>query len=87
MLFYLFLLDILVLGYVGYVPPTSQTIAIGQVATFYYFGSFLLMPVISKAEDQWLFKRGLPPNIVALISSEAKEKIELPLRRRRGDIA
>lgn len=74
MLFFIFMLDILVLGYVGYVPPTSQTIAIGQVATFYYFASFLLLPFISKAEDRWLFKRGLPPKILALIASEEEEK-------------
>jgi len=73
-LFFIFMLDILVLGYVGYVPPTSQTIAIGQVATFYYFVSFMLLPFISKAEDKWLFKRGLPPKILALIASEEEEK-------------
>lgn len=73
-LFFMFMLDILVLGYVGYVPPTSQTIAIGQVATFYYFASFLLLPFISKAEDEWLFKRGLPAKILALIASEEEEK-------------
>jgi ubiquinol-cytochrome c reductase cytochrome b subunit len=86
-LFFIFMLDILVLGYVGYVPPTSQTIAIGQVATLYYFGSFLLLPFISKAEDQWLFKRGLPPKILALIESEAKARGRLPYRRRSGDTA
>jgi ubiquinol-cytochrome c reductase cytochrome b subunit len=79
-LFFIFILDILVLGYVGYVPPTSQTIAIGQVATFFYFVSFLLLPFVSKAEDRWLFKRGLPPKILVLIASEEEEKEK---RRRR----
>ena len=46
--FYLFLLDMLVLGYVGYVPPTSSTLLIGQVATLCYFGSFFLIPFISQ---------------------------------------
>ena len=73
-LFFIFMIDIMVLGYVGFVPPTSQTIAIGQVATLYYFGSFVLLPFISKAEDRWLFKRGLPPKILALIASEEEEK-------------
>jgi len=73
-MFFLFILDILVLGYVGFVPPTSKTILIGQTATFLYFGSFVLLPLISKAEDKWLFKRGLPPKILALIASEEKEK-------------
>lgn len=85
-LFFIFLLDILVLGYVGFVPPTNKTIAIGQVATIYYFGSFLLLPFISKAEDKWLFKRGLPPKIQALIASEEEEKRKLPQHLRAGDV-
>jgi ubiquinol-cytochrome c reductase cytochrome b subunit len=72
-MFFMFILDILVLGYIGYVPPTNKTIEIGQLATFFYFGSFMLLPFISKAEDKWLFKRGLPPKILALIASEEKE--------------
>ena len=80
LMFVLFMVDILVLGYVGFVPPTSETIAIGQVATFIYFASFSLLPFISKAEDKWLFKRGLPPKILALIASEEQEKAK---RRRR----
>lgn len=85
--FYLFLLDMLVLGYIGYIPPTSQSILIGQVATLCYFGSFFLIPFISKAEERWLIKRGLPPDVEALIASEAREKSKLPQRRRREDIA
>lgn len=72
--FLLFMIDIIVLGYVGYVPPTAETILLGQIGTVYYFGSFILLPLISKAEDKWLFKRGLPPRILALIASEEKEK-------------
>ena len=52
----------LVLGYVGYIPSTNQTILIGQVATLYYFGSFFFIPFISKAEERWLIRRGLPPD-------------------------
>jgi ubiquinol-cytochrome c reductase cytochrome b subunit len=85
--FYLFLLDMLVLGYIGYIPPTSQSILIGQVATLCYFGSFFLIPFISKAEERWLIKRGLPPDVEALIASEAREKSKLPQRRRSEDIA
>jgi len=80
LLFYIFILDILVLGYVGYVPPTSQTIAIGQVATIIYFMTFLILPFVSKAEDKWLFKRGLPPKILALIASEEEEKRKRSMR-------
>lgn len=82
--FYLFLLDMLVLGYVGYLPPTSQTIIVGQVATLCYFGSFFVVTFISKAEERWLVKRGLPPEVVVLMASEAKEKNKLSQRRHRG---
>ncbi|BCK86354.1 cytochrome b [Sideroxyarcus emersonii] len=72
--FYLFLADMLVLGYVGYVPPTSQTIVIGQVATLCYFASFLVIPFISKMEERWLVKRGLPPAVMSLMESESQQK-------------
>jgi quinol-cytochrome oxidoreductase complex cytochrome b subunit len=87
--FYLFILNMLVLGYVGATPPTNRTILIGQVATLFYFGSFLLIPFISKAEERWLIKRGLPPEVQALIESEVKqkEKIKMPFRRRKEDMA
>lgn len=84
-LFLLFMLDILVLGYVGYVPPTDRTIVIGQAATIFYFGSFLLLPFISKAEEKWLIKRGLPPEVEALMADEARAKGKLPQHRRQGD--
>ncbi|OIR09754.1 cytochrome b [mine drainage metagenome] len=72
--FYLFMADMLVLGFVGYYPPTNQSILIGQIATLCYFGSFILVPFISKVEERWLIKRGLPPEVMALIESEKHEK-------------
>lgn len=85
--FYLFLLDMLVLGYVGYVPPTSQTMLIGQIATLCYFGSFFLVPFISRAEERWLIRRGLPQGIITLMESEAQdiEKRKLKQHLRKGD--
>lgn len=87
--FYLFLLVMLVLGWVGYVPPTDRTILIGQVATLLYFGSFFFVPFISKAEEHWLMKRGLPAEVMALMESETLEiaKRKLHPRRRKGEIA
>ena len=84
--FYLFLLDMLVLGYVGYVPPTSQTMLIGQIATLCYFGSFFLVPFISRAEERWLIRRGLPQGIITLMESEARdiEKRKLKQHLRKG---
>lgn len=85
-MFYVFAVDMLVLGYIGFIPPSDKSILIGQVATLIYFGLFVLLPFMSKAEDKWLTKRGLPTEIEALIASEAKEKIKFPHRRRAGDL-
>jgi ubiquinol-cytochrome c reductase cytochrome b subunit len=87
--FYLFMAVMLVLGWVGYVPPTDRTILIGQVATLLYFGSFFFVPFISKAEERWLMKRGLPAEVTALIESETLEiaKRKLNPRRRKGEVA
>ncbi len=81
--FYLFMIDMLVLGYVGYVPPTSETLLIGQIATLCYFGSFFVVPFISRAEENWLHKRGLPPEVEALIEAETKAKAEAKQKRGR----
>ena len=83
--FYLFLLNMLVLGYVGAHPVSERTLLIGHIATIFYFGSFFLIPFISKAEERWLIKRGLPPALTALMEREAKEKIQSQSRRRSGD--
>lgn len=86
-LFYVFAFDMGVLGYIGYIPPTDQTILIGQVATFIYFTLFLLLPFLAKVEERWLIKRGLPPSVMALIESEKIEiaKRKLKPRRRKGE--
>jgi quinol-cytochrome oxidoreductase complex cytochrome b subunit len=73
-LFYSFAVDILLLGYIGYVPPTDTMILIGQIATVFYFGMFFTLPLFSKAEERMLIKRGLPPSVEALIANEAKAK-------------
>ncbi len=87
--FYLFLLDMLVLGYVGYVPPTNQTMMIGQIATLCYFASFFFVPFISKMEERWLIKRGLPPELTSLMEKESLEieKRKLKPQRRKGEQA
>lgn len=86
-LFYVFAIDMVVLGYIGYIPPTAQSILIGQFASLIYFTLFLLLPFLSKVEERWLIKRGLPPEVEALIESESREKSKLPHRRRKGDVA
>jgi ubiquinol-cytochrome c reductase cytochrome b subunit len=85
-MFFMFLGDMLLLGYVGYVPPTSGTIILGQMATLFYFALFVLLPFASRQEERWLIKHGLPSEVEALMAGEAKENKKFPLRRRRGDI-
>jgi ubiquinol-cytochrome c reductase cytochrome b subunit len=53
--FLLLIVDVLVLGYVGGAPITPLNIALGQLATAYYFAHFLMvLPLVSK------FERPLP---------------------------
>lgn len=73
-LFYTFATDMVVLGYIGYVPPSDATILGGQIATLIYFTLFLLLPFLSRFEERWLIKRGLQPEVEILIASEALEK-------------
>jgi ubiquinol-cytochrome c reductase cytochrome b/c1 subunit len=50
-LFWLLVIDTIVLGWVGANPPEGIMVTIGQIATFYYFLHFLvLMPLIGKIE-------------------------------------
>jgi quinol-cytochrome oxidoreductase complex cytochrome b subunit len=83
-LVYIFALDMLVLGYVGYTPPTDSSILIGQVASLIYFSTFLSLPFVSKAEEKWLLKRGLHPELEALIAAEV-QSIANAKHRREGD--
>jgi ubiquinol-cytochrome c reductase cytochrome b subunit len=71
--FFLFIIDMLILGYIGYVPPTDQTIVIGQIASVVYFGTFFILPFTSKIEEKWLRTRGLPKQVEALIASEEQQ--------------
>ncbi len=73
-LFYAFVFDILALGYIGYVPPTDQTIMVGRVLTLLYFGMFFTLPFFSKIEERMLIKRGLPPAVQHLLDNESKGK-------------
>ncbi len=83
-LFYAFVVIMLVLGYIGYVPPTENTIIVGQVATLIYFLMFLSLPFISKYEERRLMRGGLPPEVEALIAKEAEHKAKSNARRKGG---
>jgi len=75
-LFYFFLVDVIVLGYVGANAPEGWLIILGQIATAIYFGLFALLPFVAIKEEVWLRKKGLPAELEALIQSEEKQKAE-----------
>ncbi|HUI35387.1 MAG TPA: cytochrome b N-terminal domain-containing protein [Stellaceae bacterium] len=63
-IFWLLVIDVLTLGYVGAHPPAGTIVIVGQIATFYYFFHFLiLIPLIGKIERP----RPLPTSIGAAV--------------------
>jgi len=50
LMFWVFFVNIFVLGWVGANPPEGMYVIIGQVATLVYFGFFALLPWVSKIE-------------------------------------
>ncbi len=73
-MFYLFIIDIIVLAYVGAKPVTPNIALLGQIATFIYFSLFLMLPWISRKEEAYLRARGLPPEVEVLIEHETLAK-------------
>jgi len=68
--FYVFIIDVAVLSYVGAHPPSGVLVDVGRVATFVYFATFLLLPPVSILEERWLRARGLPPGLETLVVGE-----------------
>lgn len=84
-MFYIFVVDVLILGYVGAHPPEGFLVPLGQIATFVYFSLFVILPFGSHMEEKWLVKRGLPARVEELIRVEAKQKAEREtLKRSKG---
>ncbi len=73
-MFYLFVMDVLVLGYLGTQAPEAWVVVVGRVATIIYFSIFLLLPWVSKIEERWLRRRGLPTALQATMASERRQK-------------
>ena len=49
--YWLFIFDVILLGYIGGNPPEGWYIAVGRVATFYYFVHFFfIIPILAKYE-------------------------------------
>jgi ubiquinol-cytochrome c reductase cytochrome b subunit len=62
--FWLLVIDVIALGWVGANPPEGLVVAVGQIATLYYFIHFLILfPLIGKLERP----RPLPASIAAAV--------------------
>ena len=67
-IFWLLVIDVLTLGYVGAHPPAGTIVVVGQIATLYYFVHFLILfPLIGKIERP----RPLPTSIGAAVLGPA----------------
>ncbi len=73
-MFYIFVLDVIVLTYVGAQVPTDFWALVGQIATLIYFLTFALLPFLSKYEEKKLRQKGLPEEIEELIRCEERSK-------------
>jgi ubiquinol-cytochrome c reductase cytochrome b subunit len=70
-IFWLFLIDCIILGWVGANPPEGHFILIGRLATAYYFLHLLvLMPIVGKMERT----RPLPDSISAPVLAGARKE-------------
>src|SRR5271165_201592 len=62
--FWLLVIDVIALGWVGANPPEGLVVTVGQIATFYYYLHFLILfPVVGKLERP----RPLPLSIAAAV--------------------
>ncbi|MCE2509760.1 MAG: cytochrome b/b6 [Alphaproteobacteria bacterium] len=69
--FWLFLVDCIVLGWVGANPPEGKFVLIGQVATAYYFSHFLIiLPLLGLVEKT----KPLPESIAAAVTTTGPPK-------------
>ena len=69
-MFWIFLLNSLVLGYIGSQPPDDATVLVGRIATAIYFAFFPLLYLVGKFEKP----RPLPQSIAApVLKTQAKE--------------
>lgn len=75
-MFFIFVVDMVVLGYVGARPPEGALLLAGRVATFVYFGMFAFLPYISKREEAWLRERGLPEPVQAYLAEQEAQSAE-----------
>jgi ubiquinol-cytochrome c reductase cytochrome b subunit len=80
--FWLLVIDVLILGYIGGAPINAWRVAVGQIAAAYYFLHFLvILPLVSA------FETPLPlPNSIteSVLHGEAAESAPLGQNQPRG---
>ena len=83
-----YFIDVLFLGYIGAQTPEGIYVLMGRIATFIYFGFFLLLPFVSKGEDRRLKEQGLPHEAEKLIREGQEETLhsEHHLRRESDEV-
>jgi len=84
--FWLLVIDVLILGYIGGAPINAWRVALGQVASAYYFLHFLvILPLVSAFETPL----PLPTSISdSVLHGEAEEAAPLGQKKpRRGSTA
>ncbi|WP_194743340.1 cytochrome b [Thermaurantiacus tibetensis] len=68
--FWILVVDVLVLGYVGAMPAEEPYVRIGQIATMYYFAHFLIiLPIVSAIEKPL----PLPNSIAEAVLAKAQK--------------
>jgi ubiquinol-cytochrome c reductase cytochrome b subunit len=68
--FWVLLVDVFVLGYIGAMPAEEPYVRIGQIATMYYFAHFLIiLPIVSAIEKPL----PLPNSIAESVFAKAKK--------------
>lgn len=75
-MFYVFIIDVVVLGYVGKKPPGGMMTTIGEVATFIYFATFAVLPFTSQWENRLLVSSNKLPDEALQLISEEREELE-----------
>ena len=73
-MFFLFVIDVLVLAYVGGQPVGGAITITGEIATFIYFALFAVLPFTSQWENRLLaHNKDLPVDALKLIRDEVQE--------------
>ena len=76
-MFYFFMADVILLGYIGAQPPNATLTIVGEVATFFYFAIFALLPFTSYWENRMLLqKEKLPVAALTLIREETVIRVD-----------